>query len=74
MNLDASTAKLFEHFSTQEFEGVSEMSAAEARVEQNGNLGDGINGLLSMIQGLERRVSVAHFEIRRPVAFASLLS
>jgi len=54
MNLDAGAAKLFEHFSTEESEGVSEMSAAEARVEQNGNPGHGMNGLLSTIQGLER--------------------
>jgi hypothetical protein len=68
MDLDARTAELFRHFSTQEFHGVREMFAADAQVNQNNNPEHGIDGLLTMIQGLKRDgVNVEYSDIRRSV-------
>ena len=68
MDLDARVAQLFEHFSTQEFDGVSDLFAPDAGVRQNGNPEHGIDGLLTMIQGLKHDgVSVEYSDIRRNV-------
>jgi hypothetical protein len=68
MDLEARTAELFDHFSTQEFEGVSALFAPGAGVRQNGNPEHGIDGLLTMIQGLKRDgVRVDYSDIRRSV-------
>ena len=68
MELEARTAQLFEHFSTQEFDGVSDLFAPDAGVRQNANPEHGIDGLLTMIQGLKRDgVSVEYSDIRRNV-------
>lgn len=69
MDLEARTAELFEHFSTQEFEGVTALFAADAQVRQNGNPQHGVDGLMTMIQGLKRDgVSVEYTDVRRLVA------
>ena len=66
MDLEARTAQLFEHFSTQEFDGVSDLFAPDAGVRQNANPEHGIEGLLTMIQGLKRdRVRVEYSDVRR---------
>ena len=68
MDLEARTAQLFEHFSTQEFDGVSDLFAPDAGVRQNANPEHGIEGLLTMIQGLKRdRVSVEYSDVRRNI-------
>ncbi len=68
MDLDARTAELFEHFSTQEFDGLTDLFAAGAGVRQNGNPEHGIEGLLTMIQGLKRDgVTVEYSDVRRSV-------
>jgi SnoaL-like domain len=68
MDLEARTAELFEHFATQEFEGVGDLFAPGAQVRQNGNPEHGFDGLLTMIQGLKRDgVSVAYSDVRRSV-------
>ena len=68
MDLDARTAELFEHFSTQEFDGLTDLFAPGAAVRQNGNPEHGIDGLLTMIKGLKRDgVTVEYSDIRRSV-------
>jgi ketosteroid isomerase-like protein len=68
MDLEARTAQLFEHFSTQEFDGVSDLFAPNAGVRQNANAEHGIDGLMMMIQDLKRDgVSVEYSDIRRSV-------
>jgi ketosteroid isomerase-like protein len=68
MDLDARTAALFEHFSTQEFDGLGDLFAPDAQVRQNGNPEHGIDGLSTMIDGLKRDgVTVEYSDIRRNV-------
>ena len=68
MDLEARTAQLFEHFSTQEFDGVSDLFAPNAGVRQNANPKHGIDGLMMMIQDLKRDgVSVEYSDVRRSV-------
>ena len=68
MDLDARTAELFEHFSTQEFAGLADLFAPDAQVKQNGNPEHGIAGLFTMIEGLKRDgVTVQYSDVRRSV-------
>ena len=66
MDLEALTAELFAHFSSRTPDGLSDLFAPGARVQQNGNPEHGIDGLLTMIQGLKRDgVTVEYSDIRR---------
>ena len=68
MDVEARIAQLFEHFSTQDFDGVSDLFAPDAGVRQNANPEHGIDGLMTMIQGLKRDgVSVEYSDVRRSV-------
>jgi ketosteroid isomerase-like protein len=66
MDLETRTARLFEHFASQELDGVSDLFAPDARVRQNGNPEHGVDGLLTMIQGLKSGgVTTEYSEVRR---------
>jgi ketosteroid isomerase-like protein len=68
MDLAARTAELFDHFSTQEFDGLADLFAPGAQVRQNGNPEHGIDGLFMMIEGLKRDgVTVEYSDVRRSV-------
>jgi hypothetical protein len=68
MDLSAATAQLFGHFESHSIEGVREMFAPEARVQQNSSPEHGIEGLVSMIKGLQRDgVRVEYSDVRRNV-------
>jgi ketosteroid isomerase-like protein len=68
MDLDALTAELFQHFTNQDFHGVREMCAPDAKVKQNANPEHGVEGLITMIKGLQRDgVRVEYSDVRRLV-------
>ena len=68
MDVEARTAQLFAIFESQEFDGVSDLFAFDAGVRQNANPEHGIDGLMTMIQGLKRDgVSVEYSDVRRSV-------
>jgi ketosteroid isomerase-like protein len=68
MDLAATTAQLFGHFESHSIEGVRDMFAPDARVRQNGTPEHDIEGLVSMIKGLQRDgVRVEYSDIRRTV-------
>jgi ketosteroid isomerase-like protein len=68
MDLDALTAELFQHFTNQDFHGVREMFTPDAKVKQNGNPEHGVEGLITMIKGLQRDgVRVEYSDVRRSV-------
>jgi ketosteroid isomerase-like protein len=68
MDLAGLAATLFEHFSTRELDGLADLFATDAQVRQNGNPAHGIDGLFTMMEGLERDgVAVEYSDVRRSV-------
>jgi hypothetical protein len=68
MDLAARTEQLFALFESQEFDGLEELLAPDARMKQNGNPEHDIEGLLAFVQGFKNDgVSVKYSDVRRSV-------